>query len=56
MDFPLRAVVAWRQIAESRMWMRNGQSAVQLASNYAVPPLCKVRGKEWRGEVKKDED
>jgi len=40
-DFRIRAIVAWRQIAESRMWLRNGQSCVQLAINYAIPPLCR---------------
>ena len=41
MDFPIRAVVAWRQIAEARMWRRNGNAAYQLALNYATPPLCR---------------
>ena len=40
-EFPLRAIVAWRQIGESRMWLRNGQGAMQLAVNYAMPPLCR---------------
>ena len=40
-EFPLRAIVAWRQIAEARMWLRNGNSAYQLAINYALPPLCR---------------
>ncbi|GMH58629.1 hypothetical protein TL16_g02650 [Triparma laevis f. inornata] len=39
-DFPVRAIVAWRQITGG-MWRRNGNAAFQLVLNYSTPPLCR---------------
>ena len=40
-DFPLRTIVAWRQIAEYRMWAKNGHTAQIIATYYASFPNCK---------------
>jgi hypothetical protein len=40
-DFPLRTIVAGRQIAEYRMWAKNGPYCAHFASCYASFPECK---------------